>query len=184
MCPYKAMYNHPTPVINFQCPTTKVPTVNQLIKERCDVQKLSKENLQKTQERMVWYANKKRTGREFTVGDEVFLKLQPYKHMSMQMRDNHKLSAKFYDAYTILKRIGKVAYQLEFPLGARIHHTFHESQLKKKIGSKRVVQIALPKIIDQYESLTIPEMVPERRLVKKGNRSATMMLVQWKNGTP
>lgn len=182
--PYKALYSQNPPSLNFQSPATKVPAVDQFLRERAEVQRLVKENLVKAQERMVWYANKHRIDREFQVGEEVYLKLQPYRQSSVQVRPNHKLSARYFGPYKIIKRVGKVAYQLALPPGTRIHHTFHVSQLKKKIGNKHVVQTVLPEVLDSHDPAATPTLVLGRKLIKKGNRPATMVLVQWSNGTP
>jgi hypothetical protein len=48
-------------------------------------------------------ADKRRVDRQFTVGDAVYLKLQPY-HLW--------LSFKFFGPFTIQEHIGKVAYKL------------------------------------------------------------------------
>lgn len=133
---------------------------------------------------MTCYANKKRTHREFEVGEEVFLKFQPYRQMSLEKRVNHKPSLKYYGPYKMIKRVGKVSYQLKLPTGAKLHPTFYVSQLKKKIGAKKVVQNALHFFDEDNEEAAVPELVLERRLVKKENRPAIMVLVQWKNGVP
>lgn len=143
-----------------------------------------KDNLMKAQERMKWYYDKYRTEREFAVNDEVYLKLQPYMHQSLNERKNHKLSAKYYGPYTVTKRIGAVAYQLVLPAHSKIHNVFHISQLKKKIGRNNVVQTSLPTIEDTGVVNPQPLLVLDRRLVKGGNKPAAKVLVQWENGTP
>lgn len=178
MSPYQALYNQPPPAINYQTPATKLPDVDQFLQDRQAMQKLLKENLIKAQKRMVWYANKKQTDREFSVNDEVFLKLQPYRQSSLQKRSNQKLSARYFGPYRVVKRVGKVAYQLELPPGSKIHSTFHVSQLKKKIDSKKVVQTTLPGIEEEDKNSAVPEVILEKRLIKRNNRPATMVLVQ------
>lgn len=61
-------------------------------------------------------AYSKRTKRESAVGDWVYLKLQPYRQISLALRQSLKLCVKYYGPYQILARVGKVAYKLELPL--------------------------------------------------------------------
>ena len=58
-------------------------------------------------------ADKHRTEREFAVGDKVFLKLQPYIQVSVARRPHQKLAFHYYGPYTILQRVGTVAYKLD-----------------------------------------------------------------------
>lgn len=83
MSPYQALYAQPPPSVNYQYVRTKDTSVNDMMQRRWSTQQLVKENLIKAQERMKWYADKGRTDREFSVGDEVFLKLQPYRQHSL-----------------------------------------------------------------------------------------------------
>lgn len=108
------------------------------------MQVLLKGNLQKAQERMTYYANKKRTDRSFKEGDEVFLKVQAFRQSSLKATKDNKFSPKYYGPFKILKKIGAVAYRLQLPATARIHNTFHVSLLKKKVGDASMVSSDLP----------------------------------------
>lgn len=55
-----------------------------------------KENLSKAQQRIKILADKGRTEIDFSVGDWVYLKLQPYRQSSVTLRKNMKLARKFY----------------------------------------------------------------------------------------
>jgi hypothetical protein len=61
----------------------------------------------------------------------MFLCLQPYKQTSFKVEHCQKISQKFYFPYTILKRVGSVAYQLALPSHSKLHHVFHVSCLKE-----------------------------------------------------
>ncbi|WMV25702.1 hypothetical protein MTR67_019087 [Solanum verrucosum] len=72
---------------------------------------------------------------EFQVDDWVFLKLSPMKRV-MRFGKKGKLSPRYVGPYRILKRIGKVAYELELPADlAAVHPVFHISLLKKCVGN-------------------------------------------------
>ncbi|KAL0402538.1 UNVERIFIED_CONTAM: hypothetical protein Slati_4283700 [Sesamum latifolium] len=98
---------------------------------------------------MKLYADKRRSEREFEVRDEVFLKLQPYKQTTVDLKNQLKLSAKYFGSYKVLKKVGKVAYKQTLPPGTKIHRVFHVSLLKKKIGSKYFPSVDLPDFEDE-----------------------------------
>lgn len=143
-----------------------------------------KHHLKAAKHRMKQMADKKRSDREFQVGDWVYVKLQPYKQHSLRSHHCQKLSPRYFGPFQVVARVGTVAYHLQLPTYARIHNTFHVSLLKKKVGNQ-VVESKLPtEVNEQGQLLLEPVAVLDRRMVKRGNMAATQILVQWSNGFP
>jgi hypothetical protein len=65
-----------------------------------------KDNFVMAQNHMKQQANQGRFERQFAEGDQVFLRMQPYKKNSLKADHCQKLAPKFYGPYTILKRAG------------------------------------------------------------------------------
>lgn len=128
--------------------------------------------------------NKHRSERKFAKGDWVYLKLQPYRQISVGGMRNQKLSSKFYGPFEILKKIGDVAYQLNLPPNSQIHPVFHVSQLKKKLGHSQVPSPTLPVNGPCLKGKLEPQLILARRMVKKRNVTQTQLLIQWRDQTP
>ena len=101
------------------------------------------------QNHMKQQAYQGRYERQFAKGDQVFLRLQPYKQTPLKVEHCQKLAPKFYGPYTILKHVGQVAYQLAFPNHSKLHPVFHFSCLKKVIGTKCQTQTILPELDEE-----------------------------------
>ncbi|XP_074373538.1 uncharacterized protein LOC141713869 [Apium graveolens] len=86
MTPFQALYSQVPPAINYQAAKSEDPMVIQFAKDIIQTMRLPKNNLCKAQERMKVFADRKRTDREFNIGDEVFLKLQPYRQSSVALK--------------------------------------------------------------------------------------------------
>lgn len=184
MTPYQALYGKKPPSFNYhQAQHTKNDCINTFLRQRAEMQVLLKNNLTKAQERMTYYANKKWTDRSFQEGDEVFLKVQAFRQTSLKSTKDNKFSPKYYGPFKILKKIGSVAYRLQLPATARIHNTFHVSLLKKKVGDASLVASDLP-IYDSRIEDKVPERILDRRLIKKNNSPAALVLIQWKDSLP
>jgi hypothetical protein len=135
-----------------------------------------KHNLLRAQQRMKHQADKGRTDREFSVGDFVFVKLQPYVQTSVATRANHKLSFKYFGPFEIVQRIGKVAYKLLLPATTSIHPVFHVSQLKRCLKPTQSVSSNLPPT-DAH--LQFPEQVLDRGTISRGCSPVDQVLVRW-----
>ena len=123
--------------------------------------------LSTAQNRMKVQADRQRTNREFQVGDQVLLKLQPYAQHSVAHRPYPKLAFKFYGPFAAVECIGAAAYKLALPADSLIHPIFHVSQLKPFTPNYTPVFAELPTLADLDAQEVIPEAILERRLVKK-----------------
>ena len=59
----------------------------------------------------------------------------------------------------ILKKIGEVAYELELPLGGKVHNVFHASSLKKEVGKKIRVSKEFPPLDDERNLVLVPKKI-------------------------
>ena len=91
---------------------------------------------------------------------------------------NEKLSPRFYGPYTVLKRIGPVAYKLDLPPTARIHTVFHISQLKKSLHQSVPIQPLPEALSDDLELFVQPDTVLSVRTLLDGSKE---VLIKWQN---
>lgn len=110
--PFEVLYGYPPGHFGIRDDACSIPDLHEWLSERKMMTQLLKLHLNRAQQQMKSYADKKRSFREFAVGDWVYLKLQPYVQSSVASRANHKLCFCYYGPYQILHRVGKVAYQL------------------------------------------------------------------------
>jgi hypothetical protein len=94
-----------------------------------------KENLAQAQARAKKYADLNRTDMAFSVGDMVYLKLQPFSHTAFGLHQNLKLSSKFYGLFRVLAKTGNVAYKLHLSHSADIHPHLSCQPTKETSGS-------------------------------------------------
>jgi hypothetical protein len=147
--------------------------------ERQALTDMIRAQLQRAQDRIKRQADKQRTDREFSVGDSVLLKLQPYAQSSVVNRPFQKLAFKYFGPYKIVTRVGAVAYQLALPPDSKVHPVFHISQLKPYIPKYSPVFTTLPSALDFDGLSSVPEHILDRRMVKKDNAATTQVLVKW-----
>ena len=132
MAPFEVVYGRPPPTIHsYEVGSTSVAQVETSLCERDDLLRLLKENLQTAQNRMKINADRHHREVIFKPGDFVYLRLQPFRQLSIRTKGNMKLSPCFYGPYKVLERVGKVAYRLDLPSHSHLHPIVHVSQLKK-----------------------------------------------------
>jgi hypothetical protein len=114
------------------------------------------ENLVIARNRMKQQVDQHRTEREFEVGEWVFVRLQPYKQLSLKQQGKNKLAPKYYRPYQINRKISHVAYGLDLPDKSCIHNVFHVSCLKKVVGQHQKVQTLLPLLDEEGRIILEP----------------------------
>jgi len=162
--PYEAVYGQlpPSPT-SYIKGCSKVQVVDQLLQNCTTMLAHLRENLHQAQNRMKQQVDQHPSERQFQEGDQVFLRLQPYKQTSLKDKGCHKLSPKLYGPYQVLQRIGEVAYKLALPPTAKIHLVFHVSCLKKVIGNNCRIQTSLPELDEEGSIWLQPEQVLNTR---------------------
>uniref|UniRef100_A0A803PDP7 Chromo domain-containing protein n=1 Tax=Cannabis sativa TaxID=3483 RepID=A0A803PDP7_CANSA len=125
-------------------------------------------------------ADQHRHHEEFKEGDLVYLKLRPYKQQSVAKRRFEKLSGRYYGPFTVLARVGVVAYKLELPPISTIHPVFHISQLKRVIGTT-LSSPTLPPMTPDLEVHMEPESVLRVRQRSLNNDKDLEVLIKWKS---
>ncbi len=136
------------------------------------------------QNRMKQQADRHRREKEFEVGEWVYLRLQPYRQMSLAARQSPKLAARYYGPFEVLARVGKVAYRLKLPPKSQIHPVFHMSQLKQSPPSAEHATPEAPMVGSEGEPLAGPAEILERRTTKRGRKEIQEVLVRWYNLPP
>ncbi|GJT04771.1 putative reverse transcriptase domain-containing protein [Tanacetum coccineum] len=103
----------------------------ELVQETTDKVVLIKEKFKAARDRQKSYADNKRKPLEFEVGDQVLLKVSPWKSV-MRFGKKGKLAPMYAGPFEILRRIGHVAYRLRLPKElSEVHDIFHVLNLKK-----------------------------------------------------
>ncbi|KAL0539505.1 hypothetical protein IC582_023720 [Cucumis melo] len=177
--PFQIVYGRPPPpLVRYGDIKSNNNSVEQLLKERDLVISALKENLRMAQNRMKKQADLHRRELKFKVGDEVYLKLRPYRQRSLARKRCEKLAPKFYGPYRIVEEIGEVAYRLNLPPEAIIHNVFHVSQLKLKMGNSHQVQHMPPALTEEFELQVEPEAVLGIRW--NTDIGANEWLIKWK----
>ena len=183
--PFEIIYGQPPPIHMPYLPgESSSLAVDRSLQKREAVIDMMKFHLLRAQNRMTQYADSRRSDREFTVGDYVYLKLQPYRQHSLKGRHMpHKLSPRYYGPFRIQDRVGSRAYKLELPSTSSIHNVFHVSQLKLCPNPPSSAP-TLPQYLNDVGIDKEPELILEKKMVNRQNRPVTKLLVQWKGSTP
>ncbi|XP_044476613.1 uncharacterized protein LOC123204119 [Mangifera indica] len=177
MTPFKALYGRDPPTLfRWGSEASKIDEVGAFLQQRDAILLELKQQLHKAQDRMKRQADLKRRELHFEVGEQVFLKIQPYRFRTLAKKLNEKLSPRFYGPYVILEKIGAVAYRLALPSTSKIHPVFHVSQLKRVLGAAIQPQPLPGCLSGDLELQLQPEALLDTRYSKTGH---LQVLIKW-----
>ncbi|KAL6578234.1 hypothetical protein OROMI_010562 [Orobanche minor] len=179
--PFEVVYGRKPPtILQFVPGEVRVQSVLMELQDRNEALKQLKQHLSQSQARMKENADKKRRDVQFQVGEWVYVKLKPYRQMSVVRRVHQKLAARFFGPFQILEKIGPVAYKLDLPPTSKIHPVFHSSLLKKTILAP--AEPSLPPELEIEEAdMAVPIAILATRNISKLDETTLQWLVQWKD---
>ncbi|XP_071920663.1 uncharacterized protein [Coffea arabica] len=152
------------------------------VEEAYERVKVIRQRFQMAQSRQKSYADYRMKDLEFEIGDKVFLRVTPLKG-KIKGGKGKKLQPRYIGPFSILQRIGKVAYRLELPGSlSQIHDVFHVSLLKKY--HPEPTHILPPEDIELDDSLTYekrPIRVLDRKVNDLRNKQIPLVKVLWKH---
>ncbi|XP_059441909.1 uncharacterized protein LOC132174235 [Corylus avellana] len=106
MTPFEAVYGRlPPRLLTYVPGTTKMATVDEVLRCKEEILALLQHNLQHAQQRMKKYADLRRSKRTLAIRQQVYLRLQPYRQGSLVTRRTLKLSPRFYGPFTIVRKL-------------------------------------------------------------------------------
>ncbi|GJR16579.1 putative reverse transcriptase domain-containing protein [Tanacetum coccineum] len=179
--PYEALYGRKcrSPVCWAEVGEAQL-TGPELIQETTEKIVLIKQRMQAAQDRQKSYADRKRKPMEFEVGDRVMLKVLPWKGV-VRFGKRGKLNPRYVRPFTVLARVGKVAYKLELPQElSRVHHTFHVSNLKKCYADEPLVMpLEGIHVDDKLQFVEEPVEIMEREIKRLKRSRIPLVKVRW-----
>nr|GEX28731.1 reverse transcriptase domain-containing protein [Tanacetum cinerariifolium] len=132
------------------------------------------------QDRQKSYANLKRKPMEFQVGDQVMLKVSPWKGV-VHFGKREKLNPRYVGPFKVIGRVRSVAYKLELSEElSRVHNTFHVSNLKKCYANE---PLAIPldglHFDDKLQFMEEPIEIIDHEVKRLRNSHVPIFKVRW-----
>ncbi|GJS76697.1 putative reverse transcriptase domain-containing protein [Tanacetum coccineum] len=152
----------------------------ELVLETTDKMVMIKEKLKTAKDYQKSYADKRRKLLEFEVGDQVLLKVSPWKGV-VRFGKKGKLAPRYVGPFKILERIGLVAYMLRLPEElSSVHDTFHVSNLNKCLADANLhVPLDEIKVDKTLRFVEEPIEIMEREIKKLKRRNIALVKVRW-----
>ncbi|GJY46915.1 putative reverse transcriptase domain-containing protein [Tanacetum coccineum] len=146
------------------------------------IEKISqiKDRLKDTRDRQKNYADKRRKPLEFSVGDNVLLKVSPWNGV-VRFGKKGQLAPRFVGPFEIIEKVGPVAYWLDLLEELNgVHDTFHVSNLKKCLADPtQQVPLDEIRVDDKLNFVEEPVEILERKIKKLKWSRIAIVKVRW-----
>ncbi|XP_015165286.1 uncharacterized protein [Solanum tuberosum] len=154
-----------------------------LVMEALEKVRMIRERLKMAQSRQKSYADVRRMALEFRVGDWVYLKVSPMKGV-VCFGKKRKLNPRYVGPCKVMRRIVKVAHELELPSKMDlVHSVFHVSMLRKCVGDLNAI-MSLDVVGVVEDNLTyeeVPIQILDRQVKRLRNKDVASVKVLWRN---
>jgi len=181
---YEITYGKPPPALpQYISGTSHIEVVDSIIATRQALHSKLQQHLLKAQTAMKLYADHHRRDVQFQVGDWVYVRLMPYRQLSVRPHYS-KLAKRFYRPYRVTEKIGLVVYHLQLPEESKIHPIFHVYLLKIHHGPPPITDDPLPPAQVDNHPVVEPLSFLDWKWNSSANPPSRMVLVQWHGLAP
>ncbi|KAK6164693.1 hypothetical protein DH2020_001557 [Rehmannia glutinosa] len=181
MAPYEALYGRRcrSPIYWDEVGERRILGL-EIVEQTVKVIEKIKKRIKIAQDRQKSYADKRRKGLQFKVGDKVFLKISPTKSIS-RFGKRGKLRPRYIGPFEILARVGDLAYRLALqPQFTSVHNVFHVSMLRKYVHNpSHIINYSGLEINRDLSYEEVPIAVLDRKTHKLRNKDINLVKVQW-----
>ena len=148
----------------------------EIVQETTDKKFQIKERLTAARDRQKSYTDNRCNPLEFSVGDQVLLKVSPWKGV-VRFSKKGKLAPRYVGPFKIIERIGPIAYRLRLPQElSSVHDKFRVSNLKKCLVDTNLhVPLGEIKIDNNLRFIEEPVEIIDRE-VKKMKRCRILII--------
>jgi hypothetical protein len=152
----------------------------EIIQETTDKIFQIKYRLKAARDRQKSYADKRRKPLEFHIGDNVLLKVAPWKGI-IRFGKRGKLNPRYVGPFEIISRIGPVAYKLKLPQElSGIHDKFHVSNLKKCLADRNlIIPLEDVRLDNRLHFIEEPIEIMDKEVKKLKRSRIPIVMVRW-----